>query len=107
MQSYLPGGAIVHACVIHGSSGLMMPFLPPNQQRQSTEGKMQKCHKSTHKIAAIENSFNNSCHECSTVEAWLPTYRWNTQHWIARQNKINVTTTETISVVHDYADSLQ
>jgi len=46
-----------------------MPFLPPNQQRQSTEGKMQKCHKSTHKIAAIENSFNNSCHECSTVEA--------------------------------------
>jgi len=46
-----------------------MPFLPPNQQHQSTEGKMQKCHKSTHKIAAIENSFNNSCHECSTVEA--------------------------------------
>ena len=22
MQSYLPGGAIVHACVIHGSLGL-------------------------------------------------------------------------------------
>ena len=34
----------------------------------------QKHYKLTHKIAAVENCFNNSCHECSTVQARLPTY---------------------------------
>ena len=29
MQSYLPGGAIVHACVIHGSLGLISLLHPP------------------------------------------------------------------------------
>jgi len=42
---------------------------------------LKRCGKLTHKITAVKNGFNNSCHESSTVEAGLPTYPYTqTEH---------------------------
>jgi len=42
MQSYLPGGAIVHACVIHGSLGLMSLHPPASASLSDSSAVLQQ-----------------------------------------------------------------